>query len=753
MSTLLRYKTCTSTAALWFVIPTLLLSQVIIREKVEIKPKPPDKPSSKLQRLARTAGASDRFYNPPLFVLDPLRQEMGLTLPSTVTISGTIDITGPIGGNQRAAVVYIDPFGTEHEIAWKGREPIAGGGKMYEGESPYTGMLDKGSFPSVSLYLFDGQWSSRAGEVTMADNTLSYTFNGLLYQGTLPAVPVTATATVTGSFLPDVLLDHWNILAQDMTVTGLDSTWVRFAPIDGIGGIYRPWGISPREAEITARVDAKGDYVFLAYIERAGAGEEPGSGIYHSGKELTMSLMYTPFLVYDESRGTFDGATDTVYVTVTGGRKSKTVPVILKKTQILLGETKYFYIADVDGRPTIKETNSTSVPEDLLPDFEWGDEPVGVVESVPNSGKRLGVYWEKKKPDGTTLPDGMIRLVGRYWQADSLYKVGLIATGPYETVSLVVEVKRPEKLHDPEVFSKPFDVTLNIRGQPLDIDELCIEYGGKIGIPPQVIKGQMFQESDKAGDRFNPSYRYEPWADYRFAGEKLNPKYWKDYRQQPFWITGQLPKPMGEGKDVPLDHQNVHPVYYPTTPISIADYAINNWGKYWDSQKLLVVGSSEGTDNLTARWREYLTTWYAGWSTIGQDPYWLATQLLHRYIRGKYVDYAQTRKAASYGLIQMLYTTALVQEYNKGKSISTSSAPEELNDETVEMSFYQTFTERNLRLQFGSATAVVPEANWSKGWEETWMDSFKKYNSAPEYGRSVFNHARKFSPQKKQGTS
>ncbi len=155
---------------------------------------------------------------------------------------------------------------------------------MYEGQSPYTGTLDKGSFPSVSLYLFDDQWSSRVGEVTMGDNMLTCNFNGLLYQGTFPAVPVTATATVTGSFLPGVLLDHWNILAQDMTVTGLDSTWARFAPIDGTGGtdneegtavesLYRPWGISPREAEVTARVDSKGDYVFLAYEERGGEEE------------------------------------------------------------------------------------------------------------------------------------------------------------------------------------------------------------------------------------------------------------------------------------------------------------------------------------------------------------------------------------------------------------------------------------------------------------------------------------------------
>jgi hypothetical protein len=443
-----------------------------------------------------------------------------------------------------------------------------------------------------------------------------------------------------------------------------------------------------------------------------------------------------------------------VYVTVTGGGKSKTVPVVLTKNEILLGETKYYYVANVDGRPKIRETTSTSVPEDLMPGFEWGDDPVEVIERESNSGKRLGVYWERGKPipNGSgILPDALIRLVGRYWHADSLYKVRLSASDSYgETVSAVIEVKKPGKLHDPRVFNKPYDMTWNIRNELLNIDSLCIDYGGRIGIPPQVIKAQMFQESDKTGDRFNPSYRYEPWADYRFADPKTN-EYWKDYKKQPFWVTGEPPKPMGEGEDIPLDHQNIKPVYYPTNPISIADYAIANWEKYWNSRELQVVRSRA----LTDLWQESFVDYFIQ-SLIFPSrpplllPDQLATLDIHQYIRSRYTDYAQTRKAASYGLIQMLYTTALVQGYNKGKTISASQAPEELNDEIVEMPFYEAFTEKNLRMEFGGEYAVVPSANWSKGWEKTWMNSFKRYNSDPGYGPSVFNHARKFSPQKKR---
>jgi len=437
----------------------------------------------------------------------------------------------------------------------------------------------------------------------------------------------------------------------------------------------------------------------------------------------------------------------------------------LDRDVILLGETKY-YAAARELDPTDPEMKKevlrlytvTNFDETGKPLFRGHETEVRYATALRSGEETATLYHGKKWPRWESdavrmmdLDEGLIRIIGRYWKEGSEEnKVNLwvqSTTKPDLFGKRLIEVKKPEKLHDPRVFNKPFDVTWNIRNELLNIDELCIEYGGKIGISPQIIKGQMFQESDKTGDRFNPSYRYEPWADYGFAhGEHA-----KDYAQQPFCVTGQPPKPMGEGKDIPLDHQNVKPVYYPTSPVSIAEYAISNWGKYWDSEKLTVVGSTDGPDNLTDRWRNYLIAWYAGYSTIGQDPSWLATRLLYRHIRQKYVDYAQTRKAASYGLIQMLYTTALVQGYNKGKSISTSQAPEELNDETIEMPFYQTFTDKNLRLQFGGSKSIVPNANWPKGWEQTWKDSFKKYNKHPGYGVSVFKHARKFHPQPKQG--
>jgi hypothetical protein len=283
MSTFLRFKTLTAIVALCVVFPTFLLSQVTIRERVEIKPRSPNNEATAIQGIAYTADASNLFYDPPLFTEDPLSHRTGCTLPSTITISGTVDIVGSIGTNQHALLIYRDPSGADHEIAAKGRDAIGFGGNMYERQSPYTGPLNKGLFPSITLYLFDSQWVTRIGEVTMDGNTLTYSFSGMLDEHTAPAAQVTATATLTGSFLPDVQFDHWEILADGMTVTGHDSTWVRFAPMDGTAdpgefsmlSIYRPWGISPSEAGITARVDAEGEYAFLAYNEFVEGGNSP----------------------------------------------------------------------------------------------------------------------------------------------------------------------------------------------------------------------------------------------------------------------------------------------------------------------------------------------------------------------------------------------------------------------------------------------------------------------------------------------
>ncbi|MBF8296140.1 MAG: hypothetical protein HW389_2685 [Bacteroidetes bacterium] len=172
----------------------------------------------------------------------------------------------------------------------------------------------------------------------------------------------------------------------ELFVTDLDSSHIGYSLMrdiiteDGIE-IHEsalpqpPWGAY----QITVRVDSKGDYVFLSYqdfdiqydYETDGYSRIPGR--YDAGRELTvpfgkdfyfmdeqLSVSTGVNLVYDDSKGTFDGSTDTVYVTVTGFGQSKTIPVVLTKeltcarvafnpTNLSVGETATLEFTKEDG--------------------------------------------------------------------------------------------------------------------------------------------------------------------------------------------------------------------------------------------------------------------------------------------------------------------------------------------------------------------------------------------------------------------
>jgi hypothetical protein len=421
---------------------------------------------------------------------------------------------------------------------------------------------------------------------------------------------------------------------------------------------------------------------------------------------------------------------------------------------ILLGQTIYLQAVAYPARPTTIFFVPLSNPSERL-----NPQLAGVRFTVESeSGDKLGIYYDEKlDEDGNSLRSDMLRITGRFWKQivskNDKYVVEIAATASGRSGKIQFEVKKPARLFDEDVFDYPYDHTRNIRNEPLDIDSLCIWYGGRIGIPPQVIKGQMFQESDKTGNQFNPSYRYEPWADYGFASKKLNPSHWKDYRKQPFWVTGELQKPMGLGKDVPMDHRNVRPLYYTTDAMTIANYVIKYWPEYWKSAKSEMVEAKD----LTQMWRAKFRTYFVQSLLFPiSPPYALpqqrATSDLQQCIKDKYSDLAQTRKSASYGLIQLMYTTAFQPlGFNIGKPIDGSSSPEELNDEVIEMPFYQVFTEKNLTLQLNEEHAPNLNWNWPGGWENTWKNSFGPYNRSDKYATDVFNNAKYFYPQPQQG--
>lgn len=430
----------------------------------------------------------------------------------------------------------------------------------------------------------------------------------------------------------------------------------------------------------------------------------------------------------------------------------------LKKYEILLGQTKYYYVLQKsDGTKSIEAT-----PDPVNPGVQndvWHDDALAVLTDKPNSGKRAGVYWEKKSPDGKALPTGMIRLIGRYWAADSLYKVNLTAIHE-GTLNINIEVKKPSKLIDwDRVGNKPdfangndYSQTIDAFRRPLNIDDMVIDTAGRYGIPPQIIKGQMYQESFKgsSGDlpRFYPSYRYEPWQDLYFAkryqqtndrGVRLN-----DYLDQPFVVTEGS---MGSGRGIPT-HTGVRPVGYQLTPMRIGNYVVSNWSLYFNNSKERFVGKDYDSDPMNKWWKN-LKAYYLS-KFKGDDG--KAINATTADVQSTIITYcpawAQTRKSASYGIIQLTYEEAKTKGYQKGKpknDFGTWNVPEDLNDQNVAMPFYVRVTLSNLQSLFGSG---IPASMWSPGFESAWEKAIAKYNKYKQhYGAEVLTNSKMFLPK------
>jgi hypothetical protein len=268
-------------------MPLISLSQVTIKEKVEIKPKAPTKIQNSGKSQLQSDGSSGDYFDPPLFYSGGV-----VTLGAALVATGEIDIQGAIDGNQSAVVTVVLSAYQDRQIAWKGGQPIPWGGSMYEGQSPYYDTVGGPSYiPVIALYLFGGTvWYDGTRTITVSDDHVDYSFNGLLYRGGVLATPVVATATVTGNFLPNAHFDRWNLAARDMTVSELDSVPVSCTPLDGNGNPYAPGGIDPQSVAVTWNVDAKGDYVRLSSVTETFDDEGNSTITYVSGKQFTTQL-------------------------------------------------------------------------------------------------------------------------------------------------------------------------------------------------------------------------------------------------------------------------------------------------------------------------------------------------------------------------------------------------------------------------------------------------------------------------------
>lgn len=418
----------------------------------------------------------------------------------------------------------------------------------------------------------------------------------------------------------------------------------------------------------------------------------------------------------------------------------------IKKNTILLGETKYFQSKRNTTTGKIKieeiEPDENGFPQqqigtvngwEWLTTDVWGNNPVSVVE-CDSCGNKLGVYWEKAKPmlNGQNLPASLIRLVGRYWHEDSTYIVKLSAIKDVDTAYVNVTVKKPKKLGDIDSTS------IDVFGDTVYVDNLCIEWGGELGIPPHFIKGQMKSETSVCSP-FNPTYVFEPYTtqfnilkDYTYHSNQffvqndqttfnppvpnhLNVKdftyymspttVWQileDHSELVNLISGCGQRKYGTRKqtshssreDGILDFYGVY-----SYPQSKYDEYKNNAYKKYDVENHSnkeAQANNEARDSLV----NYLKNEWDGGVKDGK--------------KGLINIKAQTRMGASYGLLQMLYTTAR-EDFN----YPLNTVPEFLNepDGTV---YSKNKLEKHLK-------DLIKSENSANDWTLGLEGSFKKY--------------------------
>jgi hypothetical protein len=423
--------------------------------------------------------------------------------------------------------------------------------------------------------------------------------------------------------------------------------------------------------------------------------------------------------------------------------------------EIMLGKTKYF--AAVWENPArqdkmvIKEVETSGSGQPAAPtgliSGAFADAPVEIV----SSGKS-GVYWERKwasiNSDGTIssgdLPSGMIRVVGRYWEAGKEYKVKLKASGGGE---LEVKVVKPKRLGNK--YGKARDVFDN----EVDVDSLIIANAGKYGIPPQITKAHISVEAatkDFGGDikkGFAPSYRYEPYT-------TQNDKYLKDWSGNFFFEDSVS----AYFSDVPK-HLHVKDRNYYTSVKSV-------WDVIKEESQLVSSsgGKSYGKRDVNGKmdFGKYTTIqskYNSMYKEVIEDTTKTLTQLadstnklMVKYLRDEWKPtyrsevgaknmIAQTRAASSYGFLQMLYTTARDEaDYKESK------VPEKMN----EKEFFEEFLVYQRKLLNGRILKnKESEFDWNEGYEMLIKNSiFKIWNSHPDYPKAVLKEVYNYMPSK-----
>lgn len=437
-------------------------------------------------------------------------------------------------------------------------------------------------------------------------------------------------------------------------------------------------------------------------------------------------------------------------------RGSKTLFLRPHVIKILLGETKYFRAKNhptQTDKLTIEETAEPLIG-DAIADSVWKGTPLSVIVD-DGHGRRLGVYWDLKTatirtdtldPVMNNIPLGLIRVIGRYWVADSTYKVRLQGDHDGRTGEVIIEVKRPDRLGTthPTVIGPTI---LNAIDSTWNLDSLIIEFAGKEGILPQIVKGIIRKESFD----FQPSYRYEPFEDINLV-QQQGGSFDSTHR---YWIRSETEL----GNPTIPQHNNIRlatgqVIQYPGYQTVWEYYSLYDTSLY----------TRRVYEFLQVPWDRYFNSHLASLRRAGvtvplaraqatalaetSHVHWLQDSINGLGMVG---TIAQTRIAASYGLMQLTYYGGAVPRqsfrqwgYNYPDD-DPSFLPEYINIPRIGLKYGILHFKGWLRLALGGTH--FNESSWP-GLEYAYWWGLKRYNGKRNYPNPVFGYANSYLPRR-----
>lgn len=432
------------------------------------------------------------------------------------------------------------------------------------------------------------------------------------------------------------------------------------------------------------------------------------------------------------------------------------------RDEIMLGESKYLQ-AYWDGNEIGWASPWTDTPDHV------GAETPGVTFTVePLNGSKCGVYWEQLTEPGKR---DMIRLIGRYWEKDSTFAVKVTAKYNGDEVDYwsPIYTMAPDRLGDdygPLSNGGRRTSVSDVYSHQYNLDSVIIKYAGKYGIPPQILKADMQQEGN-----FQPAYRWEPFVDANIQFRNLQ------YMDDDFRYRKTI-NPNSEGQPgIPTNHTNVFPIQYPQNDYSTI------WDRFFAQSRTLDPSSGVNRYPIGTWWTPPSTEWGRRYNSkfvsLRKQEVSLnaaksqATEYANEYLRDEYQDgimsegIAQTRTAASYGLMQMQYATAV--EYRDYPLDRTSSGqshlPEYINITDTNLTYTIPFLLSKINVELieegdGNGKAF----NWTLGFERTIIVALNMYNGktarvpstrCPDtrynwhYGFDVLDKVNQYLPQNK----